>query len=267
MGLNSSVTNEDYHADREFISSSVLKTIYNEPERYIHEYVNGNKEIKESPALDEGTSIHSLLLEAHLFDATTAIFKGDRKQGAEWNTFKLQNSGKILLSEPQLMRVKAMEAAFRRRPEAVSMINESDKEVTICVELNGVKVKIRADALCAAKQYIADIKSSRFTVDAPTFAANAYSKMLGYDISAALYVMAAEAHFGIKYDFYFIPISKQDYVCNVFKASDKMLQEGRAKCVQALEALKIYRETGKFPVNANTLKNVVALSDYEILEV
>jgi hypothetical protein len=262
LGLNANISNKAYHADRDFVSSSVLKTLYYDTAEYEKKYIRGESESSSSPAMDEGSAAHSLILEPHLFSSEFAVYAGDRKQGAVFDSFKAANSGKIILSEPQMVRLKTMVAAYNKRPEAIAKIAPCDKEATLCIELLGVKVKIRADALNVAESFISDIKTTGYDTDHETFSMNANSKMLSYDISAALYTMACEAYFGKPFDFYFVVLGKRDYTCEVFKASEKMLINGRNKCVQALTKLQKYRETGKFTDNL-----VKSSSNYEILDV
>lgn len=264
LGINLDVSNKEYHDDREYISSSGIKKLFHDELAYEDEYINGNKVSKQSNGLDEGTVTHTAILEPHLYDSTVAIYPEFTKAGNKFHNFQLANPGKIILSQSQEMRIKNLLKAYNSRPEAVNMINESEKEFTLCDIINDVKVKIRCDAININKGYIADIKTTGYTAEYETFKANAYSKMLSYDISAALYCQVAEQIYGKPFDFYYIVLSKQDYTCEIYKSSEQSNINGRLKIVKALEKLKYFREHGKWP--KQKIETSRKHSNYEIKE-
>ncbi|NJO65138.1 MAG: hypothetical protein HC836_45630 [Richelia sp. RM2_1_2] len=250
LGVNKDVSNEEYHADREYISSSGIKKLYWDELAYEKEYILGEKEDKApSNALQEGTAIHTKILEPHLYDQQIVVYQEFDKRGNAYKAFELQNPGKLVISLSQQMRLDGMFKAYQDRPEAVELINSSEKEFTICKEINGIKCKVRADAINIDKGMIIDIKSTGYSAELETFKANAYSKLLSYDISAALYSMVAEAEYGKPFDFYYVVISKSEYKCEIYKASEVAQINGRNKIFKALEKLAYYRANGKWPEN------------------
>ena len=265
LGVNLDVSNEDYHADREFLSSSVIKTLYWDVKKYEDEYINGNKVVKKSNGLEEGSAIHLKILEPHLYNSEVAVYPEMQKRGAAFYNFEQENQGKLVLSLSQSMRIDQMFSAYKKRKEAVQMIDSCQKEYTICQELSGVKVKIRADAINIEEGYIADIKSTSYSADLDIFKENAYSKLLSYDISAALYTKVAEQYYGKPFDFYYIVISKSEYVCHIYKASEQSIINGRNKINKALNTLKYFRENGTWP--EESIKKQVSSSKYEIMEI
>lgn len=264
IGVNLGFSNEEYHADREFLSSSVIKTLYWDVKKYEDEYINGNKVNKSSNGMQEGTAIHTRILEPHLYDEQVAVYPEMQKRGNAYSAFEDANPGKLILSLSQSMKIDRMFNAYNKRKEAVKMVDSCDKEYTICAEVEGVACKMRADAINVEQGFIADIKSTSYSAELEIFKENAYSQLLSYDISAALYTKIAEIQYGKPFDFYYIVISKQDYVCHIYKASQQSIINGRNKISKALGSLKEFRKTGKWPAG-NIRQNFDSLT-YEIQE-
>lgn len=265
IGINKYISNEEYHKDREFLSSSVIKVLYHDVKKYEEEYINGNKELKKSASLDEGTAIHTKILEPELYDSQIVVYPEMKKLGHAYKNFELEHPNKLILSLSQSMKIEKMHKAFNNRAEAVSMINSCEKEFTICSEISGVKVKMRADAINVEQGFIADIKSTSYSSELEVFKENAYSQLLSYDISAALYTKIASQVYNKPFDFYYIVISKQDYVCNIYKASQQSLLNGNNKINKALEKLIYFQKNNKWP--ENSIKKNFSSSKYEILEI
>ena len=64
IGINKDTTNEDYHKDRNFESSSSLKLFLKDSREYYKKYILGEKrEDTYKSVYDFGSYIHSLILE------------------------------------------------------------------------------------------------------------------------------------------------------------------------------------------------------------
>ena len=266
-GINPEMSNEAYHANKTHYSSSQIKTLYWDTEKFHREYILGQKEpMKQSDGLTLGTLIHTKILEEHLFDNSVIVSSEFHKRGNAWKEFVAANehTGKHLISGAQKLQLDNMYEAYLKRPEAVQAIKNSKTEVTIGSELMGTPVKIRCDALDLENGIISDLKSTAYSAELEVFKQNAYSQMLSYDISAAFYTMIAEQEFGRPFDFHYIVISKSEYRCEIYKSSQVSLINGRNKIFKALERLKHYREHGTWP---NDVKKVAPTSsNYEIKE-
>lgn len=262
-GINN-CTNEEYHGDKSYLSSSNLKLLLKDLPKFKKEFIDGIKERKQVNAFDEGNYAHSLILEPEAIEAEYGFFPGFRKAGKDWETFKTSNAGKILLSKPQKHRVEQWVEAYKKRPEAVNLIQGGYPEHSVAGKLAGVPIKVRADYINPELGYIADVKTTSYSPDVETF--KYVVENLKYDLSAALYCKMFEQYYGKKFDFYFIVLGKKDVACEVYKASEETLRTGE---LQVMESLKIYKnclETGDW--TCQKPKNTVELDgDYEILEV
>jgi len=238
MGLNE-CDNATYHADRTYLSSSVLKTLYKSLDEYYDQYILGNKtEYSERTlqAFDEGSYLHSLILEPETVASQYAFFTGWRKQGAEWEAFKKANKGKVILSVPQAERCAKLLEAYKNRPEAVNLIKNGFAEQTICGILNDIPIKVRFDYIIPQLGIIADVKTTGYESDADNF--KVAMDQFSYELSASLYCQMAEQFYGRPFKFYFIVLSKSAFTCDVLVASDKTMGKGTSKVTKACAKYK-----------------------------
>lgn len=248
LGLNQ-VSNEAYHADKEFLSSSDLKLILDDPAKFYDEKVLGNRgPQEESPALAEGSLTHSLILEPHLVANEYAIFPGLRKAGPDWEDFKLKYADKTIVSAPQKQRCLKNLESFRRSKPAVELITGGYAEQSICALIQDIKIKTRCDYINLEKNYIVDVKTSSFPVapkESFLFTIDRYK----YDLSAALYCQVAENYYGRPFTFYFVAIAKPKSLlelgeCVVYRVSKETREKGNHMVSQALHTYKKCWDTG-----------------------
>lgn len=262
-GLNK-CTNKEYHEDREHLSSSVLKTLYTSLEKYHKEYILGQKEQpKNADALNEGSLTHSLILEPDLVSKEYNFFPGWRKAGKEYESYleTLTNNNPVI-SEPQKHRVMKLIDAYTQMPQAFELFSGGEAEQTLCVKVNDVKCKVRYDYINWDKGYVVDIKTTGYPGDIESFKITL--DQLKYNLSAALYLTAAELFYGKKFKFYFVILSKKDFNCNVYVTSERTRADGERMVVEALNKYKSAMQTNVWTENALPSETS---SEYEIQEV
>lgn len=267
MGIND-ISNQIYHQDRAFLSSSVLKTIAKSLDQYRIEYLEGQKKEHSERTLSnfsEGSYVHSRILEPELTDSEFAIYEGWRKQGKEFEAFKESNPGKSIMSLPQIERCNRMLEAYNRMPEANNLMKDGFSEQTICGILHNVPIKVRFDRINPAEGYIVDIKTTGYGSDIDSFKQTV--KDFSYDLSASLYSQMAEAYYGKPFNFYFLVLSKLDFTCNLYvvseetrKSADRVVSAACSKYRKAVES-GIWTEVGA------ALNKPVERTEYEILEI
>jgi hypothetical protein len=268
-GLNR-CTNAEYHADRKYLSSSVLKTVYKSLEKYHLEYIVGAKNptsIETQKIFDEGTLAHAYILEPHTVETDFNFYDGAFKKGPQWNEFlaKLdKDDKKPIFSLAQNMRVLKWISAYRALQTAVNLIQGGEPELVICGKLHGVPIKVRFDYINVEQGYIADVKTTGHSSDVESFKQTVDSFM--YHLSAALYCEMAEQYYGKPFKFYYIVLSKKDHDCNVFVTSDETMIRGKQI---VLEACQKYRKAIETNTWTDSNHNAIVLSsgDYEIEEV
>lgn len=244
LGVNHNISNEEYHSDKEFLSSSAFKMLHKDPSEFYKRYILGEREVATNQsALDFGTCAHLALLEPHLFDSSIAEFTGPIKRGKVFDIFKSDNPGKIILSSNEIQKLNALKEAFLSHPHA-SILNNCEFEHTLCGIYSSIPVKVRADAINIAGGYIADVKTTGYAGDLDTFKTTVEG--LYYDLSAALYCHVAEQIYGRPFDFYFIVLSKNDMSCNIYKTSKHTMSDGILKMRQAAEIYMKCQLTNKW---------------------
>lgn len=258
------VTNREYHADKTYFSSSSLKLLITDLEKFYQEKILGIKpEEEEKSVFSEGSYVHSLILEPEKIAQEYALFDGWRKQGKEFEAFKEANAGKIILSKPQQHRCEGWANAIKRRREAMELLKGGAAEYTLCSTLMDIPVKIRCDYINVDKGYIADIKTTGQAADVDVFKQTV--RDFYYHLSAALYCEVAEQVHQKPFDFYFIVVSKPENVCDVYKLSKASRSTGHSFLIHAIKKYKQCMETGIW--SNLELQKVIDTSDYEIAEV
>jgi len=264
-GLND-ISNSDYHADKSYLSSTSLKKLLKDPEVFYKEHFLGEGENKSSNAFDEGSYAHTLILEPHMVKEEYAFFEGWRKYGKDWDAFltKHGDSGKILLSKPQRVRVEKLIDVYDQMEVAKELISGGFPEQTVAGTLSDVPIKVRADYINVDRGYIADVKTTGRAGDLDSFkyTISDYS----YQLSGALYSMMFEKFYGKPFDFYFIVLSKKEVTCDVYKMSSDTMAEGKAMVIEGLSLYKKCLKTGLW-TSRKKCANMALNDKYEIEEV
>ena len=243
MGINKDTTNEDYHKDRNFESSSSLKLFLKDSREYYKKYILEEKgEDQYKSAYDFGSYIHSLILEPEKTDSEFIIFEGLTRRSKAWTEFKEANQDKIILTKSQDLMATSLINAYKDNKETQELIQDGCAEHTLCTELEGLKVKVRVDYI--KEGLVIDLKTTSDPVD--KYSAAKTIVRYDYDLSAALYIDAFKAYSGKDHDFLFVFLNKQNNDVSVLKASANLLENGRRKYKAAIKGLLNARKTGIF---------------------
>lgn len=229
-------SNADYHGNRTHLSSSNLKMILKDIRRFKAEWID-NQKIEEAPkaAFDEGTFTHALILEPHKTSTDFAVFPGLRKAGLQFENFKAENVGKLILSAAQVHRCEQLYNSCKNHKIAMKLLFGGMAEHTLVSELLDVPVKMRADYIVPG-EYIVDVKTTSLPTDSEVFRQTVFQYQ--YELSASLYCQIAYDNFKKLHDFYWVVLSKHDNGCAVYKASSETLAYGAGHITQALVKYK-----------------------------
>ena len=237
--------NSDYHAGEE-ISHSGIVQLLKSPEHYL-QYKSGKNE--PTPAMEFGSAFHAYILEPEVF-AKEYFFapkfdkrtKDGKELAAKWDE---ENVGKRPLSTDQIEALSAMRTAVFGHTGAARLLFEGEAETSLfwTDEYTGLQCRIRPDWM--REDGIVDLKSC-ITASKDGFA-KAIANM-GYDIQAAFYIDGMKAVTGKTVDFFFVAVEKTaPYTTACYKASQEMIEVGRAKYRGALELLKWCQENKQYP--------------------
>jgi len=263
LGFNKDIGNSEYHDDREYISSSGLKMLYKNPREFHRIYVlNEENKMPNQSALDFGSYLHCLILEPHLEHTDFAVFTGYSRRGKDWEKFRDANASKCIITSSQKNLSDKLMKSYKESSVIIgkhgyeidvpvsSFFSGGEAEETLCVEIEGVKVKVRFDYRKEFEDYgsINDVKTTAEYISTKAQVEKICASW-GYDVSAALYCDAAEIATGKPHEFYYNFLSKKDGACRIYRASDQMLEVGRKKYKEAIRRLKDARETGFYYKN------------------
>ena len=243
LGINK-CDNEHYHKDREYKSSSTLKLFLKDPREYYKKYVEGLPRPEEmfKSAYDFGSYMHSLILEPEKTLLEFAVYKGATRRGKAYEEFKAVNKGKTIITESQAQSAISLFHLFNEHVDTTGLIQGGVAEQTLCVELEGMPIKVRADYI--KEGLIVDLKTTSDPVD--KFNAAKTIIRFDYDLSAALYVDAFKKHTGKDHDFIFAFLNKQNGDVGILKASKDLIENGRKKYKTAIKNLAKAEKSGVY---------------------
>ncbi len=256
QGIFRNESNEEYHADNGFVSSSALKLLLDDPIRYKAKYIDKTLKQESKEVFDIGNAYHTYFLEPDKFKGEYCTFTGKQKRGKDWEAFKAKNEGKIILGNKGWLEVQNLIASTRAHPDHGRLL-EGEPELGFYTTLNDRQVKVRFDKLNIQLGFGMDLKSTTGLLlgSKGTYKCLQTIAGLDYDLSAALYLDAANKVLkkvaeikGTEYvpitKWYWVFASKDYRSCKILQASDAMLQNGRKKYTMALELLDKYEKSG-----------------------
>ena len=134
MKLVLDMTSNEYHSEREHFSSSQLKDILYSEELFYKKHITKELEREENAVFDIGTYFHTAVLEPHLLDKECAVYESTR-HGAKWETFKLENKGKAIITKGEKVKAMNCVAAIRQCPISMAYVNMGTPEVSAFLRL------------------------------------------------------------------------------------------------------------------------------------
>jgi hypothetical protein len=240
------IPDTEYHAS-EGLSSSLLKLLLRSPAHYIQH------ENKDTAALRFGRALHACVLEFDKFQKHKRIQPDvDRrtKQGKEDYADFVESctADSIMLTTDDHADILAMNSAIRA---ATNISGDLEKSGTYHHEGFNVDLRIRPDIMQPDIGLIRDVKSCE---DAREGAFRHAVRKYNYDLSAAFYIDVANKILKEKVftRFQWIAVEKsKPFGVMIYDADESLLEQGRAKYMQALTTYAECVNTGHFPAYPN----------------
>jgi exodeoxyribonuclease VIII len=169
-GCAPDLSNEDYHASKDYISRSSLMDFDKSPYTYWAKHINPDRPIREStPQMVLGTAFHTLVLEPDMFDKfytmelPKVLLKDVGKETYESYKKSLEfikNCGKTVLSVNDWQNMLYMKEKIKSSKEAMHLISDSRIENSFFWkdEHSGLNLKCRPDIL--HENMIIDLKTT-----------------------------------------------------------------------------------------------------------
>ncbi|MEL0015296.1 MAG: PD-(D/E)XK nuclease-like domain-containing protein [Rhodospirillales bacterium] len=232
----------EYHDKKKHphISSSDVKTVYG---KSLLHWVG--QEYKESPTLEMGKAVHSLILE---YEKQAVVRGPSDRRGNKWKEAKQQaeKEGKIILTERDYdTALEIAESALfnseflRSRVSAKNFISEASI-FTTCKK-TGMLIKCRPDGLLVpqddkGKGEILDIKT---TQDASPEGFQRELRKYNYDLQIAFYLHTMRCASLPCSEMYLVAIEKTPpYAVGVHVLSEIYIKHAEKRMIQTLEKMK-----------------------------
>ena len=182
--------NEQQYRAADGINYSRLKKINRSPK----DYKEDTGRLPSQDVLDLGQALHMAILEPYRFDMTVVPFTGKVRRGKDWEAFKAEHEGKIILKASDYQNTLDMASAVFDNPRARALVEaEGVCEQPVFWEdpETGLLLKCKPDKHLYG-QSVTEVKS---TMDASPWnrAFPAQSASLFYHVQAAMYVVGCEA--------------------------------------------------------------------------
>tara|TARA_R110002020_G_scaffold57022_3_gene157204 strand:- start:250 stop:1017 length:768 start_codon:yes stop_codon:yes gene_type:complete len=236
--LKTKDANEYYHSQKQFLSSTTIKTISKKSLLHALEM----KPIQ-SNALVVGSALHSYVLERdnfqHEFIIAPKLNRRTKVGKSEWETLNktAETTGKQIITEQDYDMIKKMSEKIYDDEICKKLLSNGEPEVSFYEEnFMDTWVKVRPDYYVEDK-YVVDLKSCQ---DASPRAFKYDIFKYGWHIQAAFYMDVCEVN-----EFYFIASEKNHpYECQAYKLSDDLINQGRQAYMDSIKIWKDYLEFG-----------------------
>lgn len=253
------ISNEDYHASRNYLSHSGMIKLLRSPAHYLA-YLTKD----DGDSLNPYAAYHAAVLEPDRFAKEFIVYPG-RRHGKAWEEFQAQHAGFTILSKSEMDTANGMCDAVKAYDEiplwAMLRASETEKSIFWYDEELGVNLRIRADAL--HPHVIFDLKGID---DARPHKTIRQIVQMEYDLQAALYVRGVAAYFGRRLPFVFGFVEdKPPHGVWLQTAGQSILANGERKLRRGAAAFKRLQETGDWHSYLNA-SSVVELPRWATLE-
>jgi exodeoxyribonuclease VIII len=233
------MNNQEYH-NRSEISKSDIDLLLKSP----YHFKNKHLFREENRNFDVGSSVHSLVLEPHLFDQEFAVAPNcDRrtKAGKEaYNNFVSESEGKTVLTREDYMLCNSMAESVHNQQGTKVFLRDGIAEYSHFSELEGVPVRCRPDYYNEKLGVIVDLKT---TNDASHKGFMSSVGKFNYHIQVAFYTDVMKSLGYSVNKFLFIVVEKKaPHMVGFYELDHVAIEEGEKKYKEALE---LYKECKK----------------------
>ena len=265
-GIYSGISNDEYHADKNTYSSSLIKMM--EVPAIAKYKMSFPSEYKDCYRM--GTAIHTKILEPHLFEHEFMLAinqpkrsAADKKvwsewffengadgdgivsnKAAEWYNLFEQQTHKHIITPDELRTIESMAESVKSNKSSIELLTNGEAEQSIywTDSETGLNLRVRPDFLNHA---ISDLKSVQ-SAKPKSFASSAFN--FGYHISQAMYQDGVYQVTGEFKKFKFICVEKTPpYLCAVHEFDAESAEEGYNQYREYLNKLAECLDSGKWP--------------------
>lgn len=258
----------EYHLDDSLSHSKLVKMATGSPKHL--KYYLDTKKSEESHSLEIGTIFHDLTLQPEMFKHKSIIEPWPGNQKVKVNKEKVEQlesrakkEDKNLIWVEDYVQAKGMSDAVLAHPKAKEFLENSWREVSYFhTDENGVRIRIRPDALPKEGTAVVDLKSTK-NGSKRGFYSSVWKYR--YDIQAALYLDILKA-FNIDRGFFvFIVVdSYPPYAVGLYILSAKVIDAARVEYKELIATYQECMRTGYWP---GYTEDVIELGKQDVTEV
>ncbi len=254
------LSNEAYHSLKA-VSPSQIKVLGRSPLHYFDQFLADDREKREpTPAMLNGTALHTAVLEPNLWDKTIAVpphsFDRRTKVGRELAAeFEASSAGKIVLSPEDADEVRRMADAVRKHPAASFLLElpgRREASYTWTDPATGLECKTRPDWHSEDRRIVVDVKTTK---DASRVEFAKSIANLDYHVQAAWNQGALQAE-------QFLTIAVENvrpYAVAVYPASGALIAAGQRRIEAAMELLAECWKSGRWPGYGDLVQEPIEL--------
>ena len=262
------VTDTEYHADRERVSSSQLRHMAKSPATFLAAY-QGVIKVKETQALRFGRLIHQVVLEGGdavlrqyaVIPAATLRSWGHANSNKHKDAKKAwlaeHAAGKVVVKEAERDQLRAMLEAIAAHPDAALLLREGEPELSGYYNdpETGIRCRIRPDFVNTKINGIIDLKS---VVDCDPYSFQRSITDWLYHFQLGMYGAGFEQIEGFAPSFYaFIAVEKTPpYEVAVYAADAEMIHIGQQDYRDCLHKLRQCIDSGSWPAAFPAIQNI-----------
>lgn len=251
-GLHDNITDIDYHADRNSLSSTGARKLLECPARFRHEqlYPPAGKGV-----FDFGKLAHKMIL-GEGADIVEIDAKDYKTKAAQALRDEARAEGKIPALASELVAAKEMTASVRSHPVAAELFRKGEPEKSgYWTDSTGITLRFRPDWLTQrdGKTVCVDLKTTS-SADPSAFTKSVVN--YGYHLQAAWYI-AGLAACGIEADFLFVAVEKTaPYPVSVIELDAEAVSEGARRMRKAVDLYARCLETDTWPAYGDGIHTV-----------
>lgn len=268
--FNETVTDEEYHSNKNFIGSSQLRTILKSPKHFYWE-MNGLIPKEEKEHFNLGKLAHMALLEGAKFKERYIIEpefwgmtqKGERSNNCKESREKRENwfadlpQGAVVVTEEQRGMIVGMVESIMNHPQGPDLIKNGRAEVAgfFRDEETGIQLKIKPDFLSFDCQRFTDFKTTR-DGSRTRFGSSAFSYR--YDFQLLMYCEGIKAITG-KFPEVITNMtveSKAPYECAIYYFEKEDLFKAEIDYRKALNLVREGIDTGIWPQRQKQIERI-----------
>jgi hypothetical protein len=232
------------YADIDAVNWSSLKHMRESPMLYRYRL---SVPAKDTEPMALGRAVHTLVFEPAKFNLEYAIWDGGRRQGKDWDAYKLQHADATILREQDAEMVTELAEAIRRHPLVQPYLDggEFERPITWTDEETGLACKAKPDWLLARGRVLLDLKSC---VSAEARRFGAVAARLGYHCQLAHYRNGVRAALWEPERVLIVAAEKDEpHDVAVYELDPELLYFGNEEVSELLRKVKACRQTNIWP--------------------